>query len=199
MSWITAIDYEQSEGRLRRIYDRIKGPDGYLDNILTVHGLRPHTLEGHMALYKNVLHNGANELDKWFLETIGVYVSLLNHCHYCVVHHTKGLERIVGDERTQEIQTALRSERFEDAFTPAEQAGLVYVRRLTRELADIEKHSVVALREAGFSDGQILEINQVASYFAYANRTVLGLGVSPEGDVPGLSPGGKGENDWGHR
>ena len=36
---------------------------------------------------------------------------------------------------------------------------------------------VARLRKAGWADGQILEINQVAGYFAYANRTVTGLGV----------------------
>ena len=45
------------------------------------------------------------------------------------------------------------------------------------------------MRAAGMDDGQILEINQVVAYFAYANRTVLGLGVTTQGDVLGQSPG----------
>ena len=44
------------------------------------------------------------------------------------------------------------------------------------------------MRAAGFDDGEILEINQVVAYFAYANRTVQGLGVTTRGDVLGLSP-----------
>ena len=42
-------------------------------------------MEGH--LYKYVLHHSGNTVDKRFLETIGVYVSLLNDCAYCVEHH----------------------------------------------------------------------------------------------------------------
>ena len=55
------------------------------------------------------------------------------------------------------------------------------------------------LRDAGYSDGEILEINQVSAYFGYANRTVLGLGCSTKGDILGLSPN-KSENpdDWSH-
>jgi hypothetical protein len=34
----------------------------------------------------------------------------------------------------------------------------------------------------------ILEVNQVVSYFAYVNRTVLGLGVTTAGDTLGVSP-----------
>jgi uncharacterized protein YciW len=60
--------------------------------------------------------------------------------------------------------------------------------------ADIE-----ALKAAGFTDGEILEINQVTAYFAYANRTVLGLGINTEGDIIGLSPGDNDDPDnWSH-
>ena len=52
----------------------------------------------------------------------------------------------------------------------------------------MSKDDIEALRAAGFDDGEILEINQVTAYFAYANRTVLGLGIGLEGDILGLSP-----------
>ena len=56
------------------------------------------------------------------------------------------------------------------------------------------------MRNAGFDDGEILEINQVTAYFSYANRTVLGLGCSTDGDVLGLSPNNSEDpNDWGHK
>lgn len=58
---------------------------------------------------------------------------------------------------------------------------------------------MTALRDAGLNDGEILEINQVASYFAYVNRTVLGLGVTTAGDVLGLSPGELADaSNWRH-
>jgi len=78
MSGIDTIDDERAEGRLRTIYDRVKGPGGEIDNILRAHSLRPHTLEGHMALYKSVLHHSGNSLPKWLAEAIGVQVSLIN-------------------------------------------------------------------------------------------------------------------------
>lgn len=62
-----------------------------------------------------------------------------------------------------------------------------------------QETSVAALRQAGFSDGEILEINQVTAYFNYANRTVLGLGCSTKGDVLGLSPNNSDNpDDWNH-
>ena len=80
MSWIKTIPYAEATGRLRKLYDRVKGPDDNVDNIMMAHSLRAHSMEGHMALYKNVLHHNGNSLDKSFLELMGVWVSLLNRC-----------------------------------------------------------------------------------------------------------------------
>ncbi|MDH3805707.1 MAG: alkylhydroperoxidase, partial [Gammaproteobacteria bacterium] len=56
------------------------------------------------------------------------------------------------------------------------------------------------LRGAGFDDGEILELNQVTAYFAYANRTVLGLGIDTDGDIIGLSPGDADDpGNWSHQ
>ncbi len=60
-------------------------------------------------------------------------------------------------------------------------------------------NDIDALRSAGFNDGEILEINQVTAYFAYANRTILGLGIDTDGDIIGLSPGDSSDpGNWSH-
>jgi AhpD family alkylhydroperoxidase len=102
MAWIKIINYQNAGAKLKKIYNKIKGPDGNIDNVLLIHSLRPHSLTGHMALYKNVLHNANNTLPKWYLEAIGVYVSHLNHCEYCVIHHFAGLKRLWQDDRKAE-------------------------------------------------------------------------------------------------
>ena len=200
MTWITTISYEDAEGALKMLYDRIKGPDNNVDNIMMAHSLRPHTLEGHMVLYKYVLHHPRNTVPKWYLETIGVYVSLLNECHYCVDHHYAGLLRLLDDDaRGTQIRAALDASDPAEAFEGKELAGLEYARKLTTNAKNLGPEDIQAMRNAGFSDGQILEINQVTAYFAYANRTVLGLGINTEGDIIGLSPGDDSDPDnWSH-
>lgn len=198
MSWIERITYERASGRLRTIYDRVKGPHGELDNILTVHSLRPHTLEGHMALYKNVLHHSSNRLSTSLLETIGIYVSVLNRCDYCVDHHVAGLGRLLSDDRrASEIRASLETDAL-GTFDPRERAMLSYARQLTLDPASVGEDDLERLRVAGLDDGEILEVNQVAAYFAYANRTVLGLGVTTQGDSLGLSPSDTGDDTWDH-
>ncbi len=201
MTWIGTVAYHEATGRLRQLYDRIKGPDDNVDNIMLAHSLRPHTMDGHMAIYKNVLHHSSNTVPTWFLETIGVLVSRLNSCDYCVDHHFAGLVRLLDDPaRAAAMREALADGRFEGAFDARESAALRYAVKLTETPAAVVEADVEAMRSAGFDDGQVLEINQVVAYFAYANRTVLGLGIDTHGDILGLSPGDSDDpRDWSHR
>lgn len=206
MTFIKTIPIEEAQGKLHTLLARVQGPDGHVDNIMAAHSLRPASLEGHMALYKNVLHHNANQVPKWILEMIGVYVSQLNDCSYCIEHHFAGLKRLLRDDRKADgIRAAIADAHVSGYFqssllTTKEQAALDYAAMLTKTPKAIAENHITALREAGWDDGEILEINQVTAYFAYANRTVLGLGVSTDGDTLGLSPNNSDdEADWGHR
>jgi len=198
--WIKCIPHEQAEGRLLWLYDRIKGPNDNIDNLILAHSLRPQTLEGHMMLYKSVLHHSRNKIPTWFLEVMGVYVSMLNGCDYCVNHHFAGMKRLIkNDARSAAIHASLNSAEWGDVFNARETAALEHVRKLTETPSDISPRDVQALRDAGWDDGEILEINQLTSYFNYANRTAIGLGVSTQGDILGLSPSDKESPDnWHH-
>ena len=200
MTWINTIAYDDSEGELRKLYDRIKGPGNNVDNIMLAHSLRPHSMQGHMTLYKYVLHHPRNTLPKAYLEVIGVYVSSLNNCDYCVEHHFAGMARLLDDaDRAEGIRQALQHRRPEDAFDAGELAGLNYASKLTLTADQVTEADIDALRQAGLDDGQILEINQVTAYFSYANRTVLGLGIDTKEDIIGLSPGDSSDPDnWSH-
>lgn len=200
MSWIKTIAYEEAKGKLKQLYKRVKGPSNNVDNIMMVHSLRPHSMEGHMHIYKYVLHHNGNTFPKWYLETIGVYVSMLNDCSYCVEHHYQGMRRLVNDEeRSLAVRKAMEDRKLENVFSEKELALLKYAEQLTLSPATLQASDLDTLRGAGADDGEILEVNQVTSYFCYANRTVLGLGVNTEGDIVGLSPN---ENDnpenWNH-
>jgi alkylhydroperoxidase family enzyme len=43
---------------------------------------------------------------------------------------------------------------------------------------------VDALRAAGFSDRDVLDIAEVTAYYAYANRIADGLGITTEDWIP---------------
>ena len=201
MSWIRRIEYDESDGPLRTLYDRVKGPAGNIDNVMKAHSLRPHTMEGHSALYKSVLHHTGNALQGWFLETIGVYTSLINRCAYSVAHHYAGLCRLLEDQdRAASIFAALQAGTPEMVFKGKERALLDYAAKLTRSPGDMTEADVEAARAAGASDEDIFETNQVSAYFAYSNRMLNGLGITTDGDVLGESPPtSDGLEDWTHR
>lgn len=200
MTWIKTIPYEHADAALLKLYDRVKGPDNNIDNIMLAHSLRPHSMNGHMTLYKNVLHHSRNTIDKWILEMIGVYTSMLNKCNYCVEHHFIGMKHLLKDDaHAHNIREALQSGNWTGLFGAKVEAVFDYVSKLTQNPSNISSDDIDSLRRAGWDDGEILEINQVTAYFNYANRTVLGLGVNTDGDVLGLSPkNSSDEQNWRH-
>lgn len=200
MSWIKVKSGDELDKRLQSLYEKLADSNGEVDNVLQIHSLRPHTLEAHMMLYKATLHHARNSLPVWLLECVGVYVSRLNHCAYCDQHHTAGLFRLIdGESQARALDKALSRTLPGEPFDEAQQAMFRYVRKLTTAPSEVRQDDILELQRAGYDDGEILEINQVTAYFAYVNRSVLGLGVEPTEQQLGMSP----ENDddignWGH-
>ena len=65
-------------------------------------------------------------------------------------------------------------------LTPPQRAMLDYAIKLTESPTLMEAVDLKPLREAGFDDKAILDINQIVAYFAYVNRVADGLGVELE-------------------
>ncbi len=185
-AWIRMVPADEAEGELKALYDQVTTPHGTVDNVMRAHSLRPHTMAGHLALYKSVLHNPANTLPFWFLEVVASYTSIVNACAYSLAHHFTNARRLIGDEaRADRIKAALDARRPGDVFEGKELALLRYTEKLTADVGAIEKGDIDALHAAGCDDGEILEVNQVCAYFNYSNRLLNGLGVTTEGDVIG--------------
>ena len=55
--WISHVPHEEARVRLKQLYDRVKWHGDYVDNIMLAHSLRPHSMDGHITLYKYVLHH----------------------------------------------------------------------------------------------------------------------------------------------
>ncbi|MFT5215620.1 MAG: putative peroxidase-related enzyme [Glaciecola sp.] len=201
MSWIKVITFEEATGKLKQIYNKIKGPNNQIDNVLSIHSLRPHTLVGHMSLYKNTLHHNNNTFPNWFLELLGTYTSFINGCDYCYEHHFEGMKRFLNDDnKAMELKRHIEADTLDAYLSEKEFALVNYAKKLTFHADKIEKEDIEKLQFFDYSDGEILEVNQVVSYFNYANRTVLGLGVNTSNEVLGLSPKNKdSESSWDHQ
>jgi uncharacterized peroxidase-related enzyme len=92
-------------------------------------------------------------------------------------HHGAGLRKLIDNE---ELSEQLKKDyRFAD-IDERDMAMLEYVAKLTLEPWNMVENDVINLREQGFSDEAILDICQVAGYFAFVNRLADGLGVELE-------------------
>ena len=92
-------------------------------------------------------------------------------------HHGAGLRRLTNDEA---LVVQLLADFRQAVLSDADRAMLDYAAKLTLEPWAMVESDVVSLRAAGFSDAAILDINQVASYYAFVNRLADGLGVTME-------------------
>ncbi len=79
-----------------------------------------------------------------------------------------------------ELVEALAEDYRKASLPEADRAMLDYVAKVTREPWATEATDIEALREAGFDDRAILDVCQVASYYAFVNRLADGLGVELE-------------------
>ena len=185
-AWITMIDDDDASGFLKEMYDKVRTPHGTVDNVMRAHSLRPHTMDGHVVLYRSVLHHADNTLPLWFLEAIASYTSMLNQCAYSLTHHWANCRRLLNNpQRADQIYQALQADVPAQAFTGKELELMRYARKLTVAVGAMARNDWDAMKQAGCADGDILEVNQVCAYFNYANRLLNGLGVTTEGDVVG--------------
>lgn len=198
MAWIGTIPVSDAAGQLKTLYDQVKTPDGHVDNILRIHSLRPRTLRAHLEVYKASLHSRPSGLSYRERELVGVLVSEINGCAYCVQHHRAGLARHLGDaDLAERLTEAAAGHAPAELLTAREQALCAYAEKLTLSPAEMQIGDLEPLRAAGLDDAAILDLNQVVAYFAYANRTVNGLGVEIAGEPLGLHPD-EARNDFRH-
>ena len=94
-----------------------------------------------------------------------------------MIHHGKGLFRLT---KNQELVEQLKEDYKKADITIKEKAMLDYSYKLTLFPWDMTKTDVEDLKKVGFSDREILDINQIVSYYAYVNRLADGLGVELE-------------------
>jgi len=185
-AWIKMVPDNEADEDLHEVLKLARTPHGTVDNVMRVHSLRPATMRGHVVLYRAALHDDANTIPQWLQETISSYVSILNKCPYSLANHWANARHLINDDaRADRIEKALNQFSPELEFQGKELALLEYARKLTIAPGEINQDDIAALKATGLEDGEILEANQIISYFNYANRTLNGLGVTTEGDIVG--------------
>lgn len=129
------------------------------------------------ALFNAVMygHGGARRADR---ELAAVATSLVNGCRYCTSVHAR---RYVQLTKEAGAMQRLLDEGVDTALGERERAVVDYAAKLTRDPAGMTAEDLAPLRQAGFSDLEILDVTYSAAMFAWANRLMQTLG---EGELP---------------
>lgn len=176
MAWINAPGVDDSNGRIKEIYERILRDRGHVANIFQAQGMEPDALEDHVSLYEHLMID-PGPLSREEREMVAVVVSAANRCAYGAVHHSEALETV---EKDPDALRKLLREFSTKHESPRNKALLAYAAKLTLDPKAITQDDIKDLRDAGLTDAEILRANLIASYFNFSNRIALGLGVELE-------------------
>lgn len=180
MANIEVIGYDESDGRLREIYDDLIKSRGKLADVHMIQSLNPESIVKHMDLYLNIMF-GKSPLKRVQREMIAVVVSSTNNCEYCQIHHAEAVNHFWKDEQKTE---ALRKDYTQLDLSAVDKLFCDYAADLTRNPDSASSKEIVQkLKDLEVEDRSILDATLVISYFNFVNRMVVGLGVEPEEDA----------------
>ena len=182
VAWLRVPGEDEAPPPVAKLFDKASEKLGFIPNVLRVYALRPRHLELWDAFYDDLMR-GESGLTKPQREMIAVVVSTVNRCHYCMVSHGAALRKLTGDPiLVEQLRTNYKYAELE----PRERAMLDFAVKLTEQSSSCSEDDVEALREAGWTDEDIMDIAQVAAMFNFTNRLASGLGWVPNDEFVAL-------------
>lgn len=161
---------EGATGKAKQLLDAVNAKLGFVPAMTRVMAASPVVLEAYLG-FSGALARGA--LDARTAEQIALVTGQANRCNYCLSAHT-AIGKMVG-LNDHEI-TASRSGHGVDSKTTA---ALTFATRVLETKGHVTDVDVDAVREAGYSDGEIAEIlahvalNVFTNYFNTAAQVEI--------------------------
>lgn len=172
MNWLKQKNTDKSNKRSKAL-EHAQKTRGKISNLMRAQCLFPEALEANLNFYQALMH-GDGELTRAEREMIALVVSATNNCTYSVSHAANSLAKYENDNNMlKEIVAGRQFMGLQNKHAKM----LRHAIKLTDKPDKITEADIDVLREAGFSERKILEINLLASYFNFANRVACGLGV----------------------
>lgn len=147
---VTPATIDAAPAAARPLLEAVKTQLGSVPNLFRLTATSPAALEGYLSL-NGALGKGA--LDAATRERIALAVSQVNGCGYCLAAHTylaKNLAKLDDAEIASN-----RSGRSEDVKASA---AVRFATKIARERGAVNDTDFAAIRAAGYSDAEIVEI-----------------------------------------
>ena len=162
MSRLTTIRPEDATGPAAEVFAKLKKAAGKVPNAYTTVGTHsPEALSAALAFDVAV---AAGTLGKADIEVIKLAVSEHAGCDYCVAAHTVmgKLAGLSGDDMKKVRAGVATGEAKRDAL-------VTYVRTLVGTRGTVPEAVVDAVRAAGYTDRQLIEINLAIASITFTN------------------------------
>ena len=166
---------ELLDEEMKRYIEVCKEKLGMVPNVILANASDLDRLKNFVNFYNRLMLKEGH-LSKLEREMIAVVVSSCNKCFYCLIAHGAAVRQlsknpILGDELVINYRAANLNER--------ERLMLDFTAKLTEEPSKVDHLDRNILRKAKFSDEEILEIIEVASFFNMSNRIAIGTDMRP--------------------
>lgn len=174
MPRIHPVDPATAEEKTQELLKGVQAQIGMVPNLMKTLGHSPAALEGYLN-FNTALSQGV--LCPKLREKIAVAMAGLNQCGYCASAHT-AIGKNAGVEAA-ELKKNLQSE----SQDPQSQAALLFVNFVVNSRGQISDAELNPLRDAGFSDAEIVEIvghiglNIFTNYFNNVSGTSIDFPV----------------------
>jgi uncharacterized peroxidase-related enzyme len=160
MSRIPALDLASAQGKTATTLAAVHKQLGATPNLFRVAAQAPAVLEALVGLYGAV---GQTSLGARCREAIALTVAEANGCDYCLSAHS-----VLGARAGLDAQDIAQAR---DAAARGTQAAarLRFARQLVLERGRISERALEAVREAGVSDAEILEVVAIVVLNIFTN------------------------------
>ena len=173
MSRIPTVDPAAATGAAKPLLEAVQAGLGVVPNFIRVLAHSPAALKGFLGLH-GIAGEGA--LDAKTRERIALAVAQRNECAYCVSAHT-AIGRKAGLD-TAEILTNRRGR----SADPKAEAALTFATALVESMGEVTDAEFDAVRRAGHSDAEIVEIVAHVALNLFTN--LIGKATRVEIDFP---------------
>jgi len=157
------------------LLDAVRGAFGTTPNMFRAVANSPAALQALWGFFGAL---GGGTLPAKLGEQIAVAVADRNACHYCLAAHT-ALGRKAGASAAE--MSAAQAGESDD---PATAVALRFALRLVEQRGQVNDADVASLRDAGFADGQIVEILAHVALNLFTNYVNVAFAVPV--DFPGV-------------
>lgn len=147
---------------------------GFINNLFKILPLNPNQYVGFLNFKNSLFDPDTCYLSNIDKEMIGIVVSSVNCCSYCLTSHGDILRGYTKDPQWVDKL----SYNYRSAKLSSKQRALCdYAWFATTHPNEIDAAQVEGLRSVGFNDHEILEAAFVVGFFNYTNRWVSTIGA----------------------